>query len=282
MKVVQHTPNTLILRWVSHLPWVNAVGTILLGLLILSVGGQMTTLSCHRPNTVSDSAASNVSTNSDGGYCTLKKQRVLASNAQIIPLEHIQGAKVQTYQNDVQSARHRVLLITDAQPVPLTPHFKGDYMSHQHNVEQLEIFITDSTAAPLVIRDYGHSWVYFLGGMAIATGIVSAALGVERTTLTFDHEASCLQIHHQRLLSSWTDEYNLNTITNVEIGRPPTTIPQFNTQLQNIKKASLPCLNILFESGNRLPLSLNPKAEPIKEVVRDIRDFLQLSRNSAS
>ena len=282
MKVVQHTPNTLILRWVSHLPWFNAVGTILLGFLILSVGGQLTTLSCQRPTTAAAESDSTVDSAGINGHCTLTKRQALTSSTETISLENLEGAKVDTHQQGTQTARHRVLLVTPSQPIPLTPHFKTDYMSQQQHVEELEIFITDEGAAPLVIRDYGHSWVYVLGGMAIATGIITAAVGIERTTLTFDHTANCLQIHHQRLFNSWTDEYNLNTITNVEIGNPPTTIPQFNIQVQNIKKASLPCLNILFESGNRLPLSLNPKAEPIKEVVRDIRDFLQLSRNSKS
>ena len=282
MKVVQHTPNTLILRWVSHLPWFNAVGSILLGFLILSIGGQLTTLSCQRSTTLESSSESEPGNFSGSGQCTLTKRQVLTSSIEAIPLDNIQGAMVESQQQGMQTAQHRVLLVTPSQAVPLTPHFKTDYMSQQQHVEALEIFLTDENAGPVVIRDYGYSWVYFIGGMAIATGVVSAALGIERTTLTFDHKASCLQIHHQRLLNSWTDEYNLNTITNVEIGRPPTTIPQFNTQLQNIKKASLPCLNILFESGNRLPLSLNPKAEPIKEVVKDIRDFLQLSRNSVS
>ena len=274
MKVVQHTPNTLILRWFSHLPWLNAVGTMLLGVLILSIGGQLRTLSCQRPTSLDHSL--------ENGYCTLETRKVLFSSKQTIPLNQIQGAKVQSDQKDAQISQHRVLLLTSSQSIPLTPYFTSDYMSQQNSVEKLELFLEGGDAAPLVIRDYGHSWVYFLGGMAIATGFVSAALGIERTTLTFDHGASCLQIHHERLFNSWTDEYNLDTITNVEIGRPPTTIPQFNTQLQKIKKASLPCLNILFESGNRLPLSLDPKAEPITEVVRDIRDFLQLSRNSTS
>lgn len=275
MKVVQHTPNTLILRWFSHFPWLNAVGTVILGLLILSAGGRLTTLSCQRPASLDHV--------SEAGSCKLKTRKVLAVDTQTIPLDQIQGAKVQSdHHKGTPIARHRVLLVTASQSIPLTPDFNSDYMSHQDSVEELELFLEGDDMETLVIRDYGYSWIYFLGGMAIATGLVYAALGVERTTLTFDHKASCLQIHHERLFNSWTDEYNLNTITNVEIGRPPTTIPQFNTQLQKIKKASLPCLNILFESGNRLPLSLDPQAEPIKEVVRDIRDFLQLSKNSAS
>lgn len=271
MKVVKHTPDTLILRWVSHLPWFNAMGAALLGLIILSIGGKLTTLSCQRAD---DQPVKN-------GYCKLTQQRVLTSNTQTISLNDLQGAQVQTKQQGTPSARHRAVLNTRSQSIPLTP-FRSDYMSQQQHVEQLELFMADGEMDSMVVRDYGHSWIYFLGGMAIATGVVSAALGIERTTLKFDHQASCLEIHHQRLLNSWTDEYNLNTITNVEIGRPPTTIPQFNTQVQKIKKASLPCLNILFESGNRLPLSLDPKGEPIKEVVRDIRDFLQISRSSAS
>lgn len=275
MKVVQHTANTLILRWISHLPWLNAAGTVILGLLVLSIGGQLTTFSCHR------SASSD--TSSQTGYCKLESRKLLASSTKMIPLDQIQRAKVHSDNKDSQIAQHRVLLVTSSMgSIALTPYFSSNYISQQNNVEKLELFLEGSDPEFLMIRDYGHSWVYFLGGMAITTGLVSASLGIERTTLTFDHQASCLQIHHERLFNSWTDEYNLNTITNVEIGRPPTTIPQFNTQMQKIKKASLPCLNILFESGNRLPLSLDPKAEPIKEVVRDIREFLQLSRNSVS
>lgn len=200
----------------------------------------------------------------------------------MIPLDQVLGAKVHSDHQGKQIARHRVILLTPFQSIPLTSHFNSDYMRQQNSVEKLELFLQSSDDPRLVIRDYGHTWVYLIGGMAIAIGVISAALGVERTTLTLDQKASCLQIHHERLLNSWTDEYNLNTIINVEIGRPPTTIPQFKTQLQQMKKESLPCLNILFESGNRLPLSLDPKAEPITEVVKNIREFLRASRNAAS
>ena len=155
-------------------------------------------------------------------------------------------------------------------------------MRQQSGVEQLELFIEDTEAKPLTISDYGHSWVYLLGGIAIATGVVSAALSMERTTLSFDNAANYLQIHHQRLFASWTDEYDLQTVINVELGSPPTTIPQFSTQLQKIKKEESPCVHIQFESGNRLPISLDPKQQPVKQAVRHIRDFLKKSGNVAS
>lgn len=269
MKVVQHTPNTLILRWFSHSPWLNSVAIVILGLLILAIGGQRTTLVCDHSE-------------SNNGQCDLKTQQLFRSNSQSISVQDLQGAKVQGYQQNSPSPLYRVLLMTSSQPVPLTAHFSADYVKQQSSVEKLELFIEDPEARPLRISDYGHSWVYLLGGIAIATGVVSAALSMERTTLSFDNSANYLQIHHQRLFASWTDEYDLQTVINVELGSPPTTIPQFNTQLQKIKKEESPCVHIQFESGNRLPISLDPKQQPVKQAVRHIRDFLKESGNVSS
>ena len=78
MKVVQHTPNTLILRWFSHSPWLNSVAIIILGLLILAIGGQRTTLVCEH------SGESN-------GQCELRNQQLFRSNSQVIPIQDLQG-----------------------------------------------------------------------------------------------------------------------------------------------------------------------------------------------
>ena len=246
----------------SHLSWVSGLGMATLGLLILTLGSQITSLTCQR----SDVTDAN---------CHIKTRSSLGSSEQSILLEQLQGAKIQNYQNREQNSLYRVLLITSDQPIPLTPYFSSDYLNQQHIVEQLELFIEDEEAKVFRIQDYGRSWVYVLGSVALMAGVVSAVAGAERTTVTFDQNASCLKIHHQKLLANWTDEYNLQTITDVDIEQADAT-PGAS------EESTATHLSIQFESGNRLPLSLDAEEPSTQQVVHQIRDFLKLSHSSTS
>lgn len=136
---------------------------IFLGILFVGVGllftfiiGQVATLACNRME--------------DADRCVLRVNWMGLSPLKEIPIEGLNGARVEESCDDEGDCTYRVLLITSRQALPLQSAYSSGRVEKEEIAAQINAFALDKTIPNLSVSQGGGFWVILPLGF-IAVGI---------------------------------------------------------------------------------------------------------------
>jgi hypothetical protein len=141
---------------------------VVAGLAAIVFGGELATLTCQRLEPTQ-------------GSCQFVRSRLLGSDETTIPLNQLQGAKVDVIAFSKRDA-YRVVLLTDGGKVPFTTASSGGAEEKQKNADRINAFISNSGKTSLRVQQDDRWLAYPFGGIFVLLGggVVLGSLRVLR------------------------------------------------------------------------------------------------------
>ncbi len=261
MKIVEQTPNRLRLRAnnLNGIVRTALFGTpfLLTGLAVMLFFGRLTSLKCQRVEPTQ-------------GSCQLVNSGLLGSDETTIPLNQLQGAKVDVNQ-DSDGDTYRVVLLTDGGEVPFTWVWSSGTGGKQKNADRINAFISNPGEISLRVQQDDRWFAYPFGGLfaLVGAGLVFGSLlnGEFIVSFTFDKALGLVRLKQQTLRRTKVTEWRLREINQVEVKE--------HTDSDGDKTYSL-TLNL--RSGEHIPVPLQSitSQEGNQKMAECIRQFLNL------
>lgn len=211
MKIVEQTPHRLrleaeILATIVSLALLG-MPNLLLGLGIILISSQLSTLKCQRVEPTQ-------------GSCQLVNSSLLGSNETKIPLNQLQSAKVDVSKDSDGDNIYRVVLLTNSGEIPITPG-TSDAGEKQKNAARINAFIDNSEEISLHVQQDNHESVYLVGGIFVLVGggLVFGSLLYREfiVSYTFDKALDLVRLKRQTLFHTKVTELSLREINQVDI-----------------------------------------------------------------
>lgn len=259
MKIVQQTPNQLLLR---ELQVLSHVFSLIFGVVFTAVGlffialPNVTTLTCNR-------------TEPTQGSCKLLASGLLASEVREIPISILQGAKVDESRSS-KSTTYGVVLLTITGEVPFTFYSNFDKGKKQAIASRINDFVKIPGETSLAVKQDDRWISYLFGGTFAAIGIFFAfgfvVAPVVKTWL-FDKTLGSFTLKQQGLFGTKIIEYQIREIADVQV-----------EEWTNSKGTIYYKVSIVLVSGDRLPLTLYSSSgkKSKQKTASCIRKFLNL------
>lgn len=267
MKIIQHTPNQLILR---HRPialrLMGSFSTIV-GVVIIILFSKASTFTCERVQ-------------QNRGSCELKHSYfVIFKMSETIPIEDLTGTEVvitHTRGMDsffIQLPHYKVILLTPNKEIPLTLYGTIDREKQDAMADQINVFLNDQETESLFIERDNRWLVCLIGSIFIIVGLLALLL-IEIVTVTFDKAVNSLKIERQSLLGTQVIEHPLENIIEVKLN----ISSYFNsrTRLYQVVLVLKSDENILLTSNGSLSKSRKQK------LVDEITNFLTQTQSFTS
>lgn len=141
----------------------GSLGTVLFcsvfvvaGLAIMVVFGELATLTCQRVEPTQ-------------GRCQFVRSRLLGSQERTIPLNQLQGAKVDVNESS-KGDTYRIVLLTDGGQVLFTTASSSGAEEKQNNADQINAFIGNPGKTSLRVQQDDRWFAYPFGGIFILLG----------------------------------------------------------------------------------------------------------------
>jgi hypothetical protein len=134
----------------------GGVSFVLAALAIIIFYGRRITFTCQRVEPTQ-------------GNCQLMSFGLLGSNEITIPLNQLQGAKVD---ESSDGDTYRVVLLTNDGDVPFTPICSSGAGEKQKNVNLINAFIGNTEKTFLRVQQDDRLSAYFLGGIFLIGGLI--------------------------------------------------------------------------------------------------------------
>lgn len=261
MKIVEQTPHRLRLQAKNLTTIVRTAlfGTpfLLAGLAAILFFGRLSTLKCQRVEPTQ-------------GSCQLVNSGLLGSNETKIPLNQLQGAKVDVNE-DSNGDTYRVVLLTNSGEVPFTPVWSSGSGGKQKNADRINAFIGNPEEISLRVQQDDRWFAYPFGGIfaLVGGGLVFGSLlyGEFIVSCTFDKALGLMRLKRHTLRCTKVTEWKLQEINQVEVKE--------HTDSDGDKTYSV-WLNL--RSGENIPLLLQSITDKQgnQKMAEYIRQFLNL------
>ncbi len=194
MKIVQETPNLLILRLRPILLWIIAGIFVPVGLFVLTTLGKATTFTCTRTEPTN---------------CQLVASGLLGSQSKQIPLNMLQGAKVEEDNSD-DGNTYRVIILTSSGDIPFTSYLSYGESDKQAIASHINQFLRDPRQTSLIQKQDDRLLMYLFGGSFVIVGFIMLMAPV--VTCVFDKTVDTLTLKRQGLLGTKVIEHRLDKI----------------------------------------------------------------------
>ena len=196
------------------------------------------------------------------GSCELTITALLDSSTQRINLDQIKEARVSTStttdSRGKQSTDYHVLLQTASSSVLIAS--VSDSNEQQQWADQINAFLARADLRAFTLSRDGRLGLYAVSAVFLGFGLWLAILIFRVTTYFFDKTLGSLAIE-QRLIGTWTKEYPLDDICDLEI------------RLQENRRgnrADTGWLYLQLKSGQRIATNLPPESD----LIDSLRSFL--------
>lgn len=249
MKIVQKTPNLLILRLRPLILWIFGIFFASLGLFLLVTLGKVTTLTCTRTEPTN---------------CQLVASGLLGSQSKQIPLNTLQGAKVEET-SDSDGSTYRVIILTSSGNVPFTSYLSS-LKDKQTIASDIEDFVKNPQMTSLKQEQDDRFWIYLIGGTFVIAG--SLVLLAPVVTCVFDKTLDTLTLTRLGLLGKRVFEHRLHEIKDVLV-----------EESTDSDSGSTYRVSIVLMSGDRQPLTsyFTSGRKSMQETASHIKSFLNLN-----
>jgi hypothetical protein len=250
MKIVQKTPSLLILRLRPVILWIFGVVFASVGLFLLVTLGKVTTLTCTRTEPTN---------------CQLVASGLLGSQSKQIPLNTLQGAKVEE-SSDSDGSTYRVIILTSSADVPFTSYLSSGEGDKQVIASHIEDFVKNPQMTSLKQEQDDRLWIYLIGGSFVIAG--SLMLLAPVVTCVFDKTLDILTLTRFGLFGKRVFEHRLHEIKDVLL--------EESTDSEN---GSTYRVSIVLMSGDRQPLTsyFTSGRKSQQETASHIKSFLNLN-----
>jgi hypothetical protein len=247
MKIVQQTPNLLILRLRPIFLWIFGAIFASVG-LFMTFNGKTITLTCKR-------------TESTFGSCELIESGVLGSQARVIPLNILQGAKVKE-QDGGDISTYQVIIFTRNGEVPFASYSSFD--EGQAIVSHINQFLKIPQETSLTQQEDDRLNMFLIGGLFFTCGLVPLTARI--VTCVFNKTLNTLTVKRQGFLGTEVIEHGLREIKNVLVEELT------DSEGSNYR------VSIVLVSGDRLPLTsyYSSGRKSQQRTVSCIKNFLNI------
>ena len=230
MHVIQETKTNLFLQLRPWSSWCFGATFALAGLAMTVLGSQLYTFRCDR-------------TESTMPVCQLSSDGLLGTTEQIVPLDTIQGTRIDTL-IDVESTTYQLYLITDDGEIAVIPMRTSNYGNLQQLASQIDEFLNDPQATTLLIQeDYRGMGIVF-GGLFVVAGLAVVVLFGSVITCSIDKSLGTLVLESNRLGHRSRNEYALRDLYGVAV-----EFHRANRGGRTYRVA------LVMQSGDRVPLT---------------------------
>lgn len=256
MKVIQKTSRLLRLKQTNWMPWYGhfilwpTVGWFLL----MSLGGQSSTLNCSRAS----------------GQCQLNNELVADKSKRTIPIDSVTKIDVVAANNTSEDPSARMVLITKDGEVSLG--LEGGFSARDEAAGKLAWFFEDTNSKFIEVTETNRPWTNGLGLAGLAS-ILGAFLLRKTSVVAFDRDTERCTVQLSRffgLIKGRREVCELASIRNVGLNG-------------SLKVADDRIL--IYQSGNSsFFLTDYATLNPLNELtaINQIKDFLGLSLQPAS
>ena len=160
MKNVEQTPNPSSLKpnnlMTRIVPTLFCSVFVVAGLAVIIIFEELSTLTCQRVQPTQ-------------GSCQFVHSGLLGSDETTIPLNQLQSAKVDVYENH-KGDTYRVVLLTDGGKVPFTSAWSSGAEEKQKNTDRINGFIGNPEKTSLLVQQDDRWFAYPFGGIFILAG----------------------------------------------------------------------------------------------------------------
>lgn len=230
MHVIQETPTNLILRLRPWSSWCFGATFALVGVVITVWGGQLYTFRCDR-------------TESTPPVCERLSDGLLGTTEQIIPIDTIQGTRIDTF-IDAEGTTYQLYLLTDEGDIAVIPMTTSNYGNLQQLASQIDEFLNDPQATTLLIQeDYRGMGIVF-GGLFVIAGLAFAVIFGSVITCSIDKSLGTFVLQSNRLVHRSRKEYALRDLYGVTV-----EFHRTNRGGRTYRVA------LVMQSGDRVPLT---------------------------
>ncbi len=190
---------------------------------------------------------------------------LLGSKSKEIPLNILQGAKVEENNDGDGSNTYRVVILTSSGEVPFTSNSSSGESEKQAIASHIKNFIKNPAIASLTEKQDDRFSMYLFGGIFVTAGLIPLLARV--VTCVFDKTLDTLTVKRQGLLGTEFIEHRLSEIKDVRVEESTNS------------DGSTSRVNIVLVSGS-LPLTYNYSSGKTREqeTASYIRSFLNLDK----
>jgi len=216
--------------------------------LFITFTGKTTILTCNR-------------TESTFGSCKLIESGVLSSQAEVIPLNILQGAKVKELDGG-DSSTYQVIILTRNSEVPFASYSSSD--EGQAIVSHINQFLKTPEETSLTQQKDDRLQMLLIGGSVFTCGLVT--LMARLVTCVFDKTLNTLIVKRQGFLGTEIIEYRLSEIKDV-------LVEETDSEGRTYR------ISIMLVSGDRLPLTsyYSSGKENKQKIASCIKSFLNIN-----
>ncbi|MDX2216164.1 MAG: tetratricopeptide repeat protein [Oculatellaceae cyanobacterium bins.114] len=202
MKILEQTPDRLVLR---HRPlgWWIAGGIFALVGLLITLSGEQSTLRCDRIQPTQ-------------GTCQLSHKRLLSFSSRTLPLEVIEGATVNV--TSIQKTDHYTVILQTQTETIGWGELSTDRPSTEAIAAQINAFLNNPNETTLLVQQDGRLNLLPGGSLVVVIG-VSLIIFATTSKCVFDKPKGSVWIHHQRLFHTQTVTCPLDEIERARLSK---------------------------------------------------------------
>lgn len=202
MKVIESTPDSLVLLLRPWLLWFFSSAIALMGMVVMLTLAQVSLLVCDRTE--------------GEGLCELTQSTLLRTTTTFVPIDQLRGARVE-YSTLPGHPSNVVWLVVDTQTVPLKLFVTVNRQDQQAIALQIQHFLYDPDQPFLRIVNDNRWFAYALGGIFVASGGLVSLLFGKVVCCRFQRSSGQLILERQGLLSRSVQHYPLEAIAAVDL-----------------------------------------------------------------
>ncbi|BAZ31054.1 hypothetical protein NIES4074_35250 [Cylindrospermum sp. NIES-4074] len=253
MKVVKQTPTILILREVPIFLWLFGSVFVLVGLCVISIVGNVTSLTCNRIEPAQ-------------GNCQFVKSGILKSQVMTMPVKALQGAKVDTIRSD-DGNTYQVVIVINNTDVSFTSYSSSGVANKQAIVSDINNFVETPSERSLIVKQDDRWLIIPFGGLFVLAGSIIVATS-NIVDVVIDKNLGNFTLKKKNLLGKKVAHHQIREIANVQVEESTTSSgsPTYEAYI---------CL----VSGDRLVLMFYGESGRFnkQKTVDSIRKFLNLA-----
>lgn len=226
MKILELTPNRVVLRDRAISLWFSAVAFILAGLTITALG-KLTTLTCHRGL-------------SPQSQCQLSRFGMLGIGSSQEQLNTLQGASVDRHYSRKGGTTYAVMLSTGLGIVQLNSYYGGDRQPKEMIAAQINAFVDNPNQLSLQVQQDDRPWMLLFGGLPLVLGAVLGVAVCRITRCDLDKTTEKLRIARWGVQGIQVSEYPLHQVVAADL---ITRIRRYKGKLHTTYRISFRLMN---------------------------------------
>ncbi|AFY79064.1 hypothetical protein Ple7327_3911 [Pleurocapsa sp. PCC 7327] len=260
MEIVKQTSTKLIIQHRPVFLWMFGGIFVLAGLLTSVLFCKLTTLTCQRQLIEPTQAQ---------GTCNLIQTGLLDSTVKKIPLNILQGARVEQSRSD-DDYNYRVILLTINGEIPLTSYSSSNQAPKRAIVSQINSFLENSNQMELtVVQD--DRWFVIITIIFVIIGISIVAFFAQTLDLNFNKTLGSVTLTKKGLLGTKVLKYRLQEFTKAI--RETYSDPDSSKDTDRVV--------LILASGDRVPLTAyfySGDRENKQKIIDAINKFINSDR----